>query len=74
MGTNHDEKIVEPTMKSRNTGLFDKIVKPAKMIKSWNPGPVSLDTTLKSYAHAQTMLLLKFAQYSQMFGSKRNKY
>ena len=37
MRTNHDEKIVEPNMESRNTGLSDKIMKPAKMIKSWNP-------------------------------------
>ena len=39
MGTNHDEKIVEPNMKNRNTGLCDKIMKLAKIIKSWNPGP-----------------------------------
>ena len=47
MGTNHDEKIVEPTMKSRNTGLFDKIVKPAKIIKSWNPEPHKCRYNLK---------------------------
>ena len=39
MGSNHDEKMVEPNMKSRNTGLSNKIKKPTKNIKSWNPDP-----------------------------------
>ena len=39
MRTNHDEKIVEPNMERRNTGLSDKIMKPAKIIKSWNSDP-----------------------------------
>ena len=37
--TNHDEKIVEPNMESRKTDLSDKIMKLAKIIKSWNPEP-----------------------------------
>ena len=36
MRTNNDEKIIEHIMESRNT---DKIMKLAKIIKSWNPGP-----------------------------------
>ena len=38
--TTHDEKIVEPNMESRKTDLYDKIIKLAKIIKSWNPDPV----------------------------------
>ena len=38
MGTNHDEKMVEPNMNSRNNGLSNKIMKPTTIIKSWNPG------------------------------------
>ena len=37
--TTHDEKIVEPNMESRKTDLSDKIIKLAKIIKSWNPDP-----------------------------------
>ena len=37
--TSHDEKIVEPNMESRKTDLSDKIMKLAKIIKSWNPEP-----------------------------------
>ena len=37
MRTNRDEKIIEHIMESRKIGLSDKIMKSAKMIKSWNP-------------------------------------
>ena len=47
MGSNHDEKMVEPNMKSRNTGLSNKIMKPKKNIKSWNPDPRKLKIHLK---------------------------
>ena len=35
--TIHDEKIVEPNMESRKTGLSDKLMKLANIFKSWNP-------------------------------------
>ena len=73
MRTNHDEKIIEHIMESRNTGLSDKIMKWQKLLNFGTQAPVqpfSFFTTLKSYAHAQTMLLLKFAQYRKMVGTK----
>ena len=47
MGSNHDEKMVESNMKSRNTGLSNKTMKPKKYIKSWNPGPRKCRYNLK---------------------------
>ena len=46
--TNHDEKIVEPNMESKQADLSDKIMKLAKIIKSWNPArPVRVEYALK---------------------------
>jgi len=39
MRTNRDQKIVERIMESRKIGLTDKMMKSAKMIKSWNRDP-----------------------------------
>ena len=39
MRNNYDEKMVEPIMESRKTGLVDGIVKLAQISKPLDPGP-----------------------------------
>ena len=48
MRTNHDEKIIEHIMESRNTGLSDKIKKSAKNGQILEPRPlVNVEYNLK---------------------------
>ena len=39
MRNNYDEKVVEPILESRKTGLVDDIVKLPRISKSLDPGP-----------------------------------
>ena len=69
--TIHDEKIVEPNMESRKTDLSVKIMKLAKIIKSWNPYPRKGRICTKNHMRMRKrLLLLKFAQYSKILGTK----
>ena len=68
--TIHDEKIVEPNMESRKTDLSDKIMKLAKIIKSWNPDP----RKGRSHAHAQTITAPEICTIQQNIRYERNTY
>ena len=75
MRTNHDEKIVGRIMESRNTGLSDKIMKSAKIIKSTEPRPpVNVEYDLKSHAHAQTITAPEICAIQQNVWHERNTY
>ena len=72
--TSHDEKIVEPNMESRNTDLSYKIMKLAKIIKSWNPDPRKGGIcNINHMRMRKRLLLLKFALQKNI-SYERNTY